>query len=79
MYIMSSQQILKYCRSEEEGKKEVLSAVGAAIKKAISATPVFTVDPVKELPVQDMEPMNMRRSRWQPSAAWQKAQRSIIT
>ena len=23
-----------------------------------------------------MEPMNMRRSRWQPSAAWQKAQRS---
>ena len=32
---------------EEEGKKEVLSAVGAAIKKAISATPVFTEDPVK--------------------------------
>lgn len=47
VYYEQSADIEILSQYEEEGKKEVLSAVGAAIKKAISATPVFTVDPVK--------------------------------
>lgn len=47
VYYEQSADIETLSQYEEEGQKEVLSAVGAAIKKAISATPVFTVDPVK--------------------------------
>ncbi len=47
VYYEQSADIDILTQYEEEGQKEVLSAVGAAIKKAYSAAPVFSVDPVK--------------------------------
>ncbi len=47
VYYEQSADIETLSQYEEEAQKEVLSAIGAAIKKAVSATPVFTVDPVK--------------------------------